>query len=668
MQLRHYQKSAVDETYDYWRNDLGDHPIIVAPTASGKSLIIAKMAQDICIDDIEASLWCITHTQELIEQDSDELLGIWPQADVGLYSAGLRRKDTKNQIIFAGIQSIHNKVDLFERPPMVIIVDECFTGDTEILTNKGPTRMDLVKCGDVIYNASGVGIVESISIKECNETYLLEFDDGSKTECTKNHPFFTPRGWIKVEAMEIGENIFSAEGMRYLWENFQALDKNEQWESENSNERSCMEKADELLKILCKEISKSDSKGRVSPKNIPNIEKNWPQAFNTWRERAKNAFSSIGNSVETGERLGARSCCSNKNEAFKKWLSDLLQNRCCEQRKNDWDRNRRSKPPQQKSEIPRQKENGIFGIKRLVNISRVKSESSKPVYNLQISGHPSYFANGALVHNCHMIPKKENTRYMKFFKKVHEISPKTKIVGLTATHYRLDSGYLHEGKGAIFDGISYEIQVKKLIDEGFLCPVISKGGVKKIDLSGVNKRGGEYIEWELAKAASDPELVDSVCEEIIEYGKDRKAWLVFACGVKHAHMIEKRMMDNGIDAAVVSDKTKKKERKKILSDFKEGKLKCLINIGILTTGFNAPICDLIAMVRATMSTALYVQIVGRGMRLFAGKENCLFLDYGNNVLEHGPIDCVSPKVKNSSGDVPLLKNAQLAGTNSRNQN
>jgi superfamily II DNA or RNA helicase len=93
------------------------------------------------------------------------------------------------------------------------------------------------------------------------------------------------------------------------------------------------------------------------------------------------------------------------------------------------------------------------------------------------------------------------------------------VVGLTATPYRLDSGYLHEGKGAIFDGIAHDIPVAMLMDQGYLSPVISKGGIKQINLEGVGKRGGEFIEhrsWQLLRLIQS--LVNVYCRG------DRAAW------------------------------------------------------------------------------------------------------------------------------------------------
>lgn len=262
-----------------------------------------------------------------------------------------------------------------------------------------------------------------------------------------------------------------------------------------------------------------------------------------------------------------------------------------------------------------------------------------------------------IVDEAHLIPKTDGTRYNKFLADLRTCNPGVKVVGLTATPYRLDSGWLHEGENAIFDGIAYDIPVADLMEQGFLAPVISKSGVKTIDLSNVGKRGGEYIESELAKAASDPELVTETVAEIVRYGAERKAWLVFACGVNHAELLRAEFKTHGIEADVVTGADSMGDRADKIERFRRGESKCLINVNVLTTGFNVPHVDLVAMVRATESTGLYIQIVGRGTRIAPGKENCLVLDYGDNVMRHGFIDKIKPKIKGKSqdGEAPVKK-------------
>lgn len=261
-----------------------------------------------------------------------------------------------------------------------------------------------------------------------------------------------------------------------------------------------------------------------------------------------------------------------------------------------------------------------------------------------------------LIDEAHLLPKNSETRYNRFITDLKVCNPLVKVVGLTATPYRLDTGYLHKGEGAIFDGIAHDIPVAMLMEQGYLSPVISKGGVNQIDLTDVKKRGGEFIESDLATAASDPDLVRNTVEEIIDLSEDRKSWLVFSSGVNHAYMLSAEFELNDISVGVVTGADSPKVREKTIADFKSGKLRCLINVNVLTTGFDHPEVDMVALIRATASTGLYVQMVGRGTRIADGKEDCLILDFGANVERHGFIDKVRPKdksVKSEEGTAPV---------------
>ena len=255
-----------------------------------------------------------------------------------------------------------------------------------------------------------------------------------------------------------------------------------------------------------------------------------------------------------------------------------------------------------------------------------------------------------LIDEAHMLPKNSETRYKRFIDDLMRCNPSVKVVGLTATPYRLDSGKLHEGKGAIFDGIAYDIDIAMLMEQGYLSPVIAMATENNIDLTNVRKRGGEFVESDLAAAASDPELVRLTVEEIVERGADRKSWLIFASGVGHAEMIAEEIKTHGVTAEVVTGADGSKDRAEKIEAFRRGETRALVNCNVLTTGFDVPTVDLVAIVRATESTGLYVQIVGRGTRLSEGKENCLVLDYGQNVERHGLIDKVKPKKKGGDGD------------------
>lgn len=254
-----------------------------------------------------------------------------------------------------------------------------------------------------------------------------------------------------------------------------------------------------------------------------------------------------------------------------------------------------------------------------------------------------------LIDEAHLLPRSALTQYGRTVDTLKKMRPTCRFIGLTATPYRLDSGYLYQGDDALFDKVSYDIPVQKLVDDGYLCEVVAKAGRQVADMTGVKKRMGEFNQKEMAAAFEQDNLLINACQQIIEEGQERKAWIVFCASVEQAEKVTDIMKSNGIDADIVTGAHGKTERKNTIERFKAGNLKCLVNVDVLTIGFNAPICDLAALIRATDSTALYVQIVGRIMRTYPNKKNALLLDFGGNVERHGPIDDVIVRAPGKGG-------------------
>ena len=242
------------------------------------------------------------------------------------------------------------------------------------------------------------------------------------------------------------------------------------------------------------------------------------------------------------------------------------------------------------------------------------------------------------------------TMYRRFLDGLSAINPKLKVIGFTATPYRLDSGMMHEGDGALFTDIAYEVSVRELIDQGYLCPLVSKQPKTRLSVAGVGTRGGEFIASELQAAVDKEAVTRAAVSEIIAYGEDRKSWLAFCSGVDHARHVAEEFRGRGIACETIFGDTPKVERDRIIAAFKAFEIRALASMGVLTTGFNAPAVDLIAMLRPTKSAGLYVQMAGRGTRLAPGKANCLVLDFAGNVSRHGPIDLVRPRKPGESGD------------------
>ncbi|CUH39028.1 type I restriction enzyme EcoKI subunit R [Jannaschia seosinensis] len=256
-----------------------------------------------------------------------------------------------------------------------------------------------------------------------------------------------------------------------------------------------------------------------------------------------------------------------------------------------------------------------------------------------------------LIDEAHLIPGNSSTMYRRFLVGLAQINPALKVIGLTATPFRTGSGMLHEGKSALFTDIAYEAPVRELIDAGYLSPLVSKQPATRLDVSKVGTRAGDFIAHDLAAAVDQDAITCAAVTEIIDYGKDRRSWLAFCSGVDHARHVAEEFRRQGITCQTIFGDTPKEERDAIIAAFKRGEIRALASMGVLTTGFNAPGVDLIALLRPTKSAGLYVQMVGRGTRLSAdtGKENCLVLDFAGNVRRHGPIDLVRPKRPGEGG-------------------
>lgn len=253
-----------------------------------------------------------------------------------------------------------------------------------------------------------------------------------------------------------------------------------------------------------------------------------------------------------------------------------------------------------------------------------------------------------IVDECHLVSHKSKGGYRHLIDRLQQINPALRVIGLTATPYRLGHGLITDDP-ALFDDLIEPVRIEELVSKGFLAPLRSKATDRELTVDGVGRRGGEYIERDLQRAVDTGDNNAAVVSEIVRIGRDRRSWLLFCCGVDHARKISGLLTEDGIRSACVTGETPKAERDQILSDFKAGTLRAVTNANVLTTGFDHPGLDLIAMLRPTLSPGLYVQMAGRGMRPAAGKTDCLVLDFAGVVAAHGPIVAVEPPKKAGNG-------------------
>ncbi|CAE6912612.1 COG1061 DNA or RNA helicases of superfamily II [Vibrio sp. B1ASS3] len=263
-----------------------------------------------------------------------------------------------------------------------------------------------------------------------------------------------------------------------------------------------------------------------------------------------------------------------------------------------------------------------------------------------------------VIDECHRVPDEKTSSYQKVITHLRELNPGIKVLGLTATPYRLGMGWIYQyhTRGQVrteeprfFRDCIFELPIRYLLDENFLTPArMMDAPVLSYDFSQLKPANtGRYKEAEMdmvidkAKRAT-PQIV----EQIIQYAKERKGVMVFAATVRHAQEIH-GLLPEGETAIVIGD-TPTPERDAIIQSFKNREIKYLVNVSVLTTGFDAPHVDLIAILRPTESISLYQQIVGRGLRLSEGKSECLVLDYAGNSYDLYQPEVGDPKPDSTS--------------------
>lgn len=254
-----------------------------------------------------------------------------------------------------------------------------------------------------------------------------------------------------------------------------------------------------------------------------------------------------------------------------------------------------------------------------------------------------------IIDECHLVSHEDEGSYRTLLRSLRDTNENLRVIGLTATPYRLGHGLITDPP-ALFHDLIEPVSIEELVYKGYLAPLRSKLTTTRLDTSKVHKRGGEFIERELQQAVDRDEVNEPIVREVIELAGERKSWLFFCAGVKHAERIRDELRRQGIDAECVTGDTPKAERVRILDEFKSGSLRAVTNANVLTTGFDAPNIDLIAMLRPTMSTSLYVQMAGRGMRTKQHTDHCLVLDFAGVVSMHGPITAVDPGQRRGDGE------------------
>ena len=279
---------------------------------------------------------------------------------------------------------------------------------------------------------------------------------------------------------------------------------------------------------------------------------------------------------------------------------------------------------------------------------------------LKAAGWRAPHVDHVCIDEAHLVPFEAGGQYARTLNALAQTNPDVVMTGLTATPYRLGRGYLHEGDDRRFDAVAYEIAVADLVADGTLVPLRSFKGDVQIDVSGL-KRGasGDYSERQVAERAEGitPAALAQFATVLSTGGSDggpREAGIVFASGIAHADACAEILRGLGVDAASITMETPDAERTRLVRAHREGGVRVLCGADVLTTGYDCPRLDTVAVLRATASTGLFVQSLGRGARSCepTGKVDCVVLDFGGNFRRHGTFDAPTPPRKKGQRTEP----------------
>lgn len=613
--------------------------IVQAPTGFGKTLTAAHLISNSTKKGKRPLFTCpaITLVNQTLKSFEDE--GI---QDIGVIQAQHERTDWLAQVQIASVQTLTRRslpeVDF-------VLIDECFPAGTLVGTMDGDIPIEDIEAGNIVYNATGIGFVLS-SFKATHKQFAtVRLSNGTSFRCTPDHPIFTDSGWKKAGELEVRQRVFDKEGVRTLWEYVRPPDTSEWYPQRQAGGGIPFQTEAILQSILCQEIGKSDAQDRDAGKGIDHSNRHeaYTEAGREWEANAGDTAFGI-----SGSRAGmVRGACSENLSQASAGLSSPLQVGSGASYEPHLYRTGWTEPQIVDAQGAGREEGRATERVWVESVEIEEQPCEEPIYNLRVSGHPSYFANGILVHNCHIQ-----------FDKLNELLTgeawKDKIViGLSATPWA-------KGMGLIWTKLIIAATVAELIEEGFLCPFQGFEPEDKYlpETKSIKITAGEFNENQAAAAMDKPLLVGNVVETWLKYRDEGvhtgDRTFLFAQNCAHAKSLRDEFSLAGISFGYIDAYSDPDERRETFRRFRSREDKGICSVGCLTTGVDEDV-QVIIDAALTRSEITHVQKNGRGLRTADGKEFLLILDHAGNNRRLGTVtdiyhDHLDIRTKKDKGD------------------
>jgi DNA repair protein RadD len=661
MILRDYQGVMVGEARNRMLTRVANAVILQMATGAGKTPTACEIIR-LALEKGNSSLF-LAHRTELLTQASDKLTAFG--IPHGLIKAG-RIGDMRHKVQVASVQTLVRRLDKLNFTPSLIVIDECFTGDVEILTSNGFVRFDALQGTERVaqYDNGLISFVvpdKFIKQRYAGELVRFRSDTRIDLDMTPNHDLLVkyPTGTRKVTAEKVkfngfnylytaGKSSFEDSGTLTIFERFLIA-----VQADGNMRRTCdvghsvgfmfskQRKIDEFLGLMTAgNFTWTEVKpgGRGSSSSVrlrrrflvhrlPFVSKNLWNHFDIAKMSVSKARQIIQEMVKwdghiNSESLWYYSSVVEENTNFYQCVCILA----------GYSSNKTIQIDNRKatfSDVHRlfiKLDRDTVGTQ---HIEKTLYPFDGTVYCVSVpSTNIIVRRNGkpVVIGNCHLAEAKS-------YKDILAKYPKAYVIGLSATPGRLDGRGLGKPKGN-FDCILTGPPMMALIERGYLVPLRYFGCANPIDTSGLHSTGGDYNLGELAAAVDKPAITGDVVDHWKRIASDRKT-LVFCVSIEHADHVAAQFRDAGIPALAVNGKWDAELRATAMSDFERGAIQVLVNCQLYVEGIDIPAIGCIADLAPTQSLTRYLQRAGRGMRACPGKENCIYLDHANNVSRFG---------------------------------
>lgn len=598
----------------------------------------------------------LVHRDELIQQAYAKLKEIDPARSIGIIKA--ERDEHDAPTVIASVQTLAREARLRRLTPdfRTIVIDECFPAGTMV----DGRPIETIRRGDYVksFNHS-TGKIERrrvlrLFVSRPHALVTVHLANGRKIACTFGHPFFTADGYIPAGLLRPGCRLFTypemssdettnygaVYGMHSPSGDYQQspqgrisqvgqdilhdelpgyLGQSGQLRSHGRDEQE--------IRLTPYEGTQPYAQRGEQEENGRDAQSYWAYAEEAGRQWQGANSTPITSLSGLTARVGSGVCRQDTYEAGL-GLSLALQTRPCLSVAHAQCGNRRVQPHLVRAESPGQEEGGLSEGPRVVRVEVHKPTSDGGfgnlcpdglVYNLEVEGNHNYFADGVLVHNCHHAVADSYRRILAHCGAFSGTGPLT--LGVTATPTRGDD----VGLDAVFQEIVYQKTIREMILAGYLADLRALRIGIKADFHNLHTRMGDFLDSELEDMLLECDAPGQIAEAYQQHARGRKA-LLFTPTVRVARLMAAAFQHVDIAAESVDGTTPIDERRAILKRFKHGETQILANCGVLTEGFDEPSVDCVIIARPTKSATLYTQMVGRGTRIYPGKQDCLVMD------------------------------------------